>query len=157
VGVVLAAVLFMKRMADVTQAGFIESEDADEDTEREGPFIPPDVIVYKISGPFFFGAAEKLKTTLSQTSKRPRALIVNLRYVPAVDATGLRALEEFFERTKREHTLFLIVGLQEQPRNVLAKDGLLERIGTDKLFPTLSTAIEYANRVKADKEQKESA
>lgn len=145
VGVVLAALLFMKRMADVTQADFITNDgNAEEELAHAGPVIPKDVTVYKISGPFFFGAAEKLKTTLSELRVRPRVLIVNMRQVPAMDATGLQTVEEFFRSTSKEGTTLVLAGLQEQPRKVMQDAGLLEQLEPGQIQPGLQAALDFA-------------
>lgn len=157
VGVVLAAILFMRRMAEVTEADYMKSGESDED-ERQGagPVIPKDVIVYKINGPFFFGAAEKLKTTLSQMRIRPRAIIINMRQVPAMDSTGIYNLEEFHRRTAKEGTALIFAGLQDQPARVMENSGLLDLIGRESVRKNLKDALDYAETVRPVKKSRKS-
>ncbi|TAL17195.1 sulfate permease [bacterium] len=150
VGVVLAALLFMKRMADVSQAGFVDVNEQGELEEKihSDLFIPKEVTIYKIRGPFFFGASEKLTSTLGLLQEHPRVLILNMRMVPAMDATGLNAMEDILKKTKKQGTLFLLFGLQQQPRGVLEKGGLLETIGSENILPDLKAALARAEHVK---------
>ena len=100
VGVVLAALLFMRRMAEVTQVGYVTnmvSEDDEEDpndplrlSRRK---VPAGVEVFEVSGPFFFGAADKFKNAIGVVKEKPRILILRMRHVLSLDATALQALE----------------------------------------------------------------
>src|SRR5205085_7888710 len=105
VGMVLAAFLFMRRMAEVTNVSMVTRELADADGDDEGDpnavrdrSVPDGVEVFEINGPFFFGAAEQFKDTLNQVAKKPKVLIIRMRDVPAIDATGLHALQELARR-----------------------------------------------------------
>ncbi|MEJ7812165.1 MAG: STAS domain-containing protein [Gemmatimonadaceae bacterium] len=114
VGVVMAAFLFMKRMAEVTNVSVISREfrgnvdetDADSVRTRQ---VPRGGVVYEINGPFFFGAAETFKDTLARTMGKPRVLILRLRNVPAIDATGMHTLMDVVRRTRKDGTLGLLV------------------------------------------------
>jgi SulP family sulfate permease len=81
--------------------------------------------------------------------EHPRVLILNMRMVPAMDATGLNAMEDILKKTRKQGTLFLLFGLQQQPRNVLEKGGLLETIGSENILPDLKTALARAEQVKS--------
>lgn len=153
VGVVLAALLFMNRMADVTEAGFLKGEDLDEEEDalpsraiRAGE-IPDGVEVFQISGPFFFGAADKFKHALSRVEKRPRVLILRMRAVTAIDSTGLQILEEVVRESKHEGTALVISGLQPQPLAAMRKSGLLALIGEENLRPHLDAALVRAREL----------
>ncbi|HUF29390.1 MAG TPA: SulP family inorganic anion transporter, partial [Gemmatimonadaceae bacterium] len=110
VGMVLAAFLFMRRMSEVTNVGRFKGVLAGDDAdvapghELDQLLIPPGVIVYEINGPFFFGAAETFKDTIAQTQGKPRVLILRMRNVPAIDATGMYALMDVVRRSRREGT-----------------------------------------------------
>ena len=150
VGVVLAALLFMRRMAEVTQVRAITSLlDEEEQEEPElaqlGP-IPKDVEVYEINGPFFFGAAHKFRTTLSSIQRRPRVLVLRMDAVLAMDATGLQALEDLLSEARRDGTALLLAGVQPQPREVLERVGFLDRTGRDRVFETLAGALDRARQ-----------
>jgi sulfate permease, SulP family len=151
VGMVLAAFLFMKRMAEVTnitvvRQEFDESGSASSD-ERGAIYrrrIPPGVEVYEINGPFFFGAAEKFKDTLSEVSRRPKVLIVRMRNVPAIDSTAMHALKDLVRRTRRQGTHVLLSDVRSQPLIALERAGLLDEIGEDNLFGDVDQALETA-------------
>ena len=124
VGVVLAAFLFIKRMADVTNVGAItrELDDAPDGTmagDAEGVArrtIPEGVEVYEVNGPFFFGAADKIKDVLHFVAKKPRVFILRMRNVPVIDASGIRVLDDLFRSFSHQGIRFLIAGIQAQPR-----------------------------------------
>jgi SulP family sulfate permease len=119
VGVVFAALLFMRRMAEVTQANLVE---------EEHPAVrlplPKGVIVYEIAGPLFFGAAQRAITTLNRISVVTRAVIFRMDQVPAMDATGLVALESALDQLEKRDILAIITGLQKQPAALLRKSNL---------------------------------
>ena len=151
VGMVLAAFLFMKRMAEVTNVTMVTREfeepapgkgdDAGAIFRRK---VPPGVEVYEINGPFFFGAAEKFKDTLSQISKKPRVLIIRMRNVPAIDSTAMHALRDLIRRTRRDGTLVLLSDVHSQPLIALGRSELLDEIGEDHLFGNVDEALQAA-------------
>lgn len=145
VGVVLAAFLFMKRMAEVTQVRAVtglldESEPPDPELEALR-HRPAGVEVYEINGPFFFGAAHKFKATLSGIQRRPKVLVLRMRHVLALDATGLRAFEELLHSSERGGTKLIVSGLHAQPLVVLDRAGLVDRIGRQNLVGNLAAAF----------------
>ncbi len=154
VGIVLAALLFMRRMAEVTSVSAITGEDGDPgafagaDDVGRAPAreIPAGVQVYEINGPFFFGAAEKFKDTLATVSGKPRVLIVRMRDVPAIDATGMHALLDVVKRSRKDGTIVLLSDVHTQPLLALSRSAALEQIGEDNLFATLDDALEHARR-----------
>src|SRR5690606_15356612 len=110
-GMVLAAFLFMRRMAEVTNISAVSREFTDDAVAGRGgePLtLPPGVLVYEINGPFFFGAAEKFKDTLGSVDDRPRVLILRMRDVPAIDSTALNALRELVRRARKDRTRVII-------------------------------------------------
>ena len=152
VGMVLAAFLFMKRMADVTNVSVIQREfdDAAPPNGDAGTrHLSRGVVVYEINGPFFFGAAEKFKDTLATTLGKPRVLILRMRHVPAIDATGMHALEHMIQRTHRDGTLVLLSELQYQPTIALGRSGLLDDIGPEQTYETFEGALDRARRTEA--------
>jgi SulP family sulfate permease len=159
VGMVLAAFLFMKRMAEVTNITVVRQEFEESGTsssdERGAIYrrrIPPGVEVYEINGPFFFGAAEKFKDTLSEVSRKPKVLIVRMRNVPAIDSTAMHALKDLVRRTRRQGTHVLLSDVHSQPLVALERAGLLEEIGEDNLFGDVDAALDAArNRVQSDR------
>jgi len=151
VGMVLAAFLFMKRMAEVTNVTMVTRE-FEEPASGKGDDagaifrrkVPPGVEVYEINGPFFFGAAEKFKDTLSQISKKPRVLIIRMRNVPAIDSTAMHALRDLIRRTRRDGTLVLLSDVHSQPLIALGRSELLDEIGEDHLFGNVDEALQAA-------------
>src|ERR1035437_9200036 len=98
-----------------------------------GKEVPDGVLVYRIEGPFFFGAAEKLETALGRYSSVPRVVIFRLRTMPAVDATGLHALEVMLDKFPPKRTQLVLSGVQPQPMKVLSNAGFIDKIGLDNV------------------------
>ncbi len=153
VGMVLAAFLFMKRMAEVTNITIVRRE-FEETGEAPGDDqgaiyrrkIPPGVEVYEINGPFFFGAAEKFKQTLGEVSRRPKVLVIRMRNVPAIDSTAMHALKDLVRRTRSEGTHVLLSDVHSQPLIALGRSGLLDEIGESNLFGDVDQALETARQ-----------
>jgi SulP family sulfate permease len=152
VGMVLAAFLFMKRMAEVTNVTLVsrEFQDTGPSGDHSGAIyrrkVPAGVEVYEINGPFFFGAAEKFKDTLSEVSKKPKALIIRMRHVPAIDSTAMHALRDLVRRTRRDGTLVLFSDVHSQPLIALERSGLLDEIGGKYLFGNIDEALASARK-----------
>jgi SulP family sulfate permease len=141
VGLGLAAMLFMRRMALVTEAGV-----ASDETSLPGA-VPPGVVVYRVSGPLFFGAAQKAMGALGEIADDARAVVVQLDQVPAMDATGLVALESAIGRLRSNGIVAVLHGLRPQPRGVAERAGLLGQPGvvtTDAPADALRVAGELA-------------
>jgi SulP family sulfate permease len=118
VGVGLAALLFMKRMAEVS-GGRLLAEDHE---ELRGP-LPPGVVVYQIAGPLFFGAAQRAMSALQRWEKGVKVVVLDLRAVPLIDGTGLFNLRSAVDRLRRERVKVVLAGVQHQPLRALAKAG----------------------------------
>jgi len=154
VGMVLAAFLFMKRMAEVTNVSIVTREltDGRDNDEENDPNsvrrreIPPGVEVFEISGPFFFGAAEQFKDTLNQVARKPKVLIIRLRDVPLIDSSGLHALHELARACKRDGTLLLLSDVHAQPMFALVRSDMLAEIGEENLFGNLDQALDRARQ-----------
>jgi len=138
-GVVLASLLFMRRMVEVTGARLIEGEHP----ELSRP-VPSGVVLYDVSGPLFFGAAEKATSVLGQLGAGVRVLVMRLDDVPAIDATGLVALESALDRLRHRGTLTILTGLRPQPRRVLAAAGVVAEEGRLLLCADLESALDAA-------------
>lgn len=156
VGTVLAAMLFIRRMAEVSNISAVRREldnGADDLAELKDPNaisardIPPGVEVYEINGPFFFGIADRLQDTLRGLERPPRVFILRMRRVPAMDATGLHALEEFYEKCHRQGTVLLLSGVHAQPLNVLVQHSLSEKIGSKNLSGNIDDALNRAREL----------
>jgi SulP family sulfate permease len=146
VGMVLAAILFIKRVSETTQITAV-----DEKTETEGAHhsligkeIPSGVMVYRIFGAFFFGAVDKLETALQGMKREPDVLILRMRKVLAMDATGLNALEDLYERLRRKGKHLLLSGPHTQPLFMMDKAGFLDRLGRENVCPDVDAALARA-------------
>ena len=147
VGMVLAAFLFMRRMVSVATVSQVPLEMLEEETgdDLRTQLLPKGVDVYEINGPFFFGAAETFKDTLALVAGKPKVLILRMRRVPVVDATGLHALKDVVHRSRRDGTMVLLCEVQPQPLQALRRSVLIDEIGEEHILPTLDSAIERAN------------
>lgn len=155
VGVVLAAFLFMKRMADVAQVRALTNltEDEAEVTVDADEYeairsAPKGVEIFEVDGPFFFGAAQKFKSALSDIQRKPRVLILRMRHVLALDSTGLRVLEEM--QTDAEHgrgPVLVLSAIHTQPVVILERSGFLKRLGSENVAADLVDAIERARAI----------
>lgn len=139
VGIVLAALLFMKRMAAVTQAHLMEENHP----ALPGP-VPHGVIVYGISGPLFFGAAQAAMSALAHIGDRAKAVVLELDEVHAMDATGLVALESALDQLARRRILAVLAGVQEQPLGLIQRAGVDQR-GHVRLAPDLKAGLAIAD------------
>ena len=147
VGMVLASFLFMRRMAEVANVSAVTGEILEDDDGAEptkGPAIPKGVEVYEINGPFFFGAAETFKDTLARVAGKPKVLILRMRRVPAIDATGLHTLSDVIRRSRRDGTLVLLSEVQPQPLHALQRSVLIDEIGEEHLTASFDDAVERA-------------
>jgi SulP family sulfate permease len=156
VGMILAALLFMRRMSEVTNVAMLADQDestGDDLADFKDPNavskrgIPDAVEVYEINGPFFFGVADRLKDTLRGLEKPPKVFILRMRRVPAVDATGMHALEEFYEKCSRQGTLLLLAGVHAQPMFAMTQYGLIDRVGENNMFENLDDALTRAGEI----------
>jgi sulfate permease, SulP family len=164
VGIVAASLMFMKRMSDLTHVEGItdqlrdpegDAEDPDEITTMRrkkrvlsGHEIPAGVQVYEVNGPFFFGAADKLNEVMWEIGDAPRVLILRMRHVPAIDATGIHALEQMAKRCRQHGTLLILAEVRVEPLRELIRSGKLDAIGgRDAIAKTLEKALERADRI----------
>jgi len=150
VGVVLAALLFMRRMAEVTQVRALrEIVDYEASEAGDGPAspLPAGVEVFEINGSFCFGAARKFTETLLSLQSAPEVVILRMRHVLAMDATGLEALEEVAARFRRRGTALLLSGVHAQPLVVMERSGALDRLGEQNVFASFPEAMARAREL----------
>jgi len=155
VGMVLAAFLFMRRMAELTHVDSITrelKENGETNPEHDidpSQGIPKGIEVYEINGPFFFGAASKLGESLAYIEKPPKVFILRMRHVPTMDATGLHALEDFYSRCKRQGTTLILSEIHHNPFALLKKADKIETFGKKNLKPNFQDALKYAKEILA--------
>jgi SulP family sulfate permease len=159
VGIVVASLLFMKRMSDLTHVQGITSSDSegeDEDITEvrrrkrvvSGHEIPAGVEVYEVNGPFFFGAADKIKDVLTGIARPPKVFILRMRNVPAIDATGMHALEQMAKKCRHQGTTLILTEVGAQPLRAIVRAGKLEVFGGRKhLAKTFDMAVEAARKI----------
>ncbi len=142
VGLVLASLLFMKRMADVTEAhNWIDITD-DEDTDPDNislKRIPDNTRVYEINGPMFFAASDKFGYVLDD--KKFHILIIRMRNVPAIDSTGVEELKNIVKRCEKRGIKVIFSHVNEQPMRAMTKAGFTERVGMDNFCDHIDTAL----------------
>jgi SulP family sulfate permease len=139
VGVVLAALLFMRRMAEITGAKLHSGTHP----ELKEP-LPVGVVLYEINGPLFFGAAQKAMEALHTIEGKNDTVILDISAVPAIDGTGLVNLESAVERLEKDRVFVVISGIQPQPKAALARAGFEDEEGVMALVSTLDEAVTLA-------------
>jgi sulfate permease, SulP family len=151
VGMVLAAFLFMRRMAEVTNIQVLTHEFTDpaDDFEHDPNavrrrVVPEGVQVYEITGPFFFGAAEMFKDRVGRIAGKPKVLILRLRHVPAIDSTGLHALRDVARRSRHEGTLVVLSDVHAQPVVALERAGMYDELGEENIHGNIDDALNRA-------------
>jgi len=149
VGMVLAAVLFIKRVSETTEVSRVTEDDMLERPEHiaQGKTIPKGVLVYRIFGPFLFGAAEKMEDALSRVDVWPRVLVLRLHLVTAMDATGMNALESIVERMRRRGGTVILSGIHQQPLQMLRKAGFIDVIGRENFRATFDESLARAREI----------
>ncbi|MBI3819971.1 MAG: C4-dicarboxylic acid transporter DauA [Planctomycetes bacterium] len=136
-GVVFAALLFMKRMAESTEVSLTKAEHHEHKEQ-----LPKGVVIYEIAGPLFFGAAQRAMSALSQVNSKNRTVILNIESVPTMDVTGLVALESALNRLWKGGAFVVITGLRDQPARVLANAGIENREGRLAICKTYEEALD---------------
>lgn len=157
VGIVLAALVFIRRMVQTTDVSAVAGADLAERAETEAGAtalaaldIPKGVEVFEISGPFFFGVAAMLADILDRIEKAPQVFILRMGNVPLVDASGIDALGSFIDKNRARGTVVLLTRVQPQPLQVLREMGLLERLGPGAVQPNLTAALAKARAIVAE-------
>lgn len=146
VGILLAAILFMKRMSDVTEVeGWKYVDDEDDADSLSLRVVPHNTMVYEVSGPLFFGAADKiLKITLDE---KMNCLVLRMRSVSAIDATAMHNLEQLYTDCKKKNIQIILSHVGEQPMHVMEKSGFLDKVGRENVCAHIDDALECAARL----------
>jgi SulP family sulfate permease len=150
VGVILAALFFMRRMADaVNVEQQIDGVSIPADTQPESQAAAGGTLIYSIDGPLFFGAAEKLERTLQHIQRPASTLILRMGNMPFLDATGIFALEEIVSDFQRHGAHVLLVELRSNVRYKLERVGLIGHVGQENVIETLDLALRRAEQLQA--------
>ena len=139
VGIVLASILFMERMAAVSRVSLVSSEELDLDRP-----LPANLLLYEIAGPLFFGAAQKAMTAVRAVAKGVQVVVFDLRAVPLLDATGLVALDSTVLKLREGGVFVVLAGVQSGPLRVLAKAGWRNREGELAIGTSFDKALALA-------------
>jgi sulfate permease, SulP family len=148
VGLLLAVGIFVHRMSGMTSIGRVDPlADLEPSQYRFAPEDVPDgVVVYSVAGPFFFGAADQFKQTLSTAAKTPKVVILRMRDVPYLDATGLNALESVIHGLRRQGARVMVSAIQSAPLDFLQRAGTMRLLGDENLFHDTPAALIEARR-----------
>jgi SulP family sulfate permease len=153
VGLVAAGVLFIIRMSSMFQVNpedlakvSVPHRESTEQARSEQALLKKHIVVYRVDGPIFFGAANRFFDQLLKTDDGIKVVILRMRRVPVMDATGATALITMVERLERRKILIFMSGLQDQPKQPLTRMGVLDELSRDKhhLFETTEEAIAHA-------------
>lgn len=152
IGMVLAAFLFMRRMTQISNVNIITQEINDQ-AEKDDPqaiqkyTVAKGIEVFEINGPFFFGAAYKFKESMRVLKDKAKVLIIRMRAVPVIDATGIHALEEVYKAAKKQGTQLVISGIQPEVYKEFKKSGLLDTIGNENVLTNIEKALARAKEL----------
>lgn len=152
VGMIMAAFLFLNRMANVTEVKqWISTEDdynEEDDLDAIGlRKLPPRTTVYEITGPMFFGAVDKFMNIIEQSAQHEDVIILRMRSVPAMDATAFKTLENIYKQCKENNMILVFSHVNEQPMDVMRKTGFYEKVGKDNFQPHIDDAIMRAGKI----------
>ena len=151
VGVLLAAVLFIKRMADAAEVDSVTEnlkEDDEEAARNElARQVPKGVVVYELAGSLFFGAVDKFKETLNRIAVKPKILILRMRSVSSIDAAGINMIEDLMIHCKADGTQLLLSGVHAQPVVALTRAGVLKQLGEENALGNIDAALNRAREL----------
>ena len=148
IGVVLAALLFMKRMAetaDIKAWKYTDSPDITPGEAEKLRDIPHSISVFEICGPMFFAAADQILNINS--NHHTKVVVIRMRSVPAIDASAMRSLHELVSRAKKKNITLLFSHVNEQPMHVMEKDGFIELLGKEHFHKNIVDALDYAENL----------
>lgn len=145
-GILLAGLLFMKRMSDVTEVHSWKYTEDEEEAEREKlRLLPPHISVYEISGPLFFGAADEIGRIVAR--EQTTCLILRMRGVPAIDSTAMNAMNDLLKRCQKKGITLILSHVNPQPMKVMEKAGYAEKVGRENFFDNIDDAIRQAEKL----------
>ena len=152
-GLVIACVLFMRRVMETTEISVIKDEidpnkESDLEVHEENLIVPEGVEVYEINGPYFFGIATKFEEMMANMGDRPKVRIVRMRKVPFIDSTGVHNLTNLCEMCQKDNIQVVLSGVNEKVHTVLQKTGFFyDLIGKENICPNINAALERAKEI----------
>ena len=138
IGVVMAALLFMKNMSDSVAVEALSIDDINAEINDEQVSLPKNTMVYALEGPFFFGVASRLEHSLASAHIHAEALVLRLRKVPLIDATGIKTLFNLADKCRLHNTQLVLCGANKKVMSQLIQSGITEKIGMDNLVQHIS-------------------
>jgi len=149
VGMVFAAILFIKGVTETSEVSLVSESTEEEGSQHSivGREIPPGVAVYQMFGTFLFGAADKLESILRRLKQEPDVLILRMRHVSTMDATGLNVLEALYGQLHSHGKQLVLSGVREQPMKVMKKGGFVKRIGPENFCSDIIASLERAQAI----------
>ena len=149
VGMALAALLYILRVAETTTIAPVTQEYLEDGKAHilQDKEIPPNVAILRIHGPFLFGTTQKLEEATENLGAFPTIVILRLRNMTALDATGLHALEVFAERLRKTGRTLLLCGARDQPAELLARADIVEEVGRENILPNVEGALRRAREI----------
>ncbi len=148
VGVVLAAMLFMKRMSELSDIHSVDAPAVLDETEERDAAGSPRLVVYEIGGPLFFGMAQRFIDVMRFTRAVPEVLILRMRNIPSIDATGIEALETVVRRARAQGIRVLFSGVRPRVRDVLRRMGTEALVGPQNIHPDFASALAAAKSIR---------
>jgi SulP family sulfate permease len=150
VGLVIACVLFMRRVMETTEISVIKDEidpnkESDVELHEEHLVIRKGIEVYEINGPYFFGIATRFEEIMSELGDRPKVRVIRMRKVPFIDSTGIHNLSNLCTMSQRENITIVLSGVNEKVYQVLEKSGFNELLGKENICSNINLALERAN------------
>jgi len=146
---VLAAILFIKRSSETTEILAVDETTETEGSQHSlvGKEVPKGVMIYRMMGAFFFGAVDKLESVLHRLSQEPEVLILRMRKVIAMDATGLNALEDLQEKLRKRGKHLILSAPHTNPMMVMERAGFIERLGRENVCPNIDASLDRAREI----------
>ena len=148
-GMILAGLLFIRRIAETTTISEITTLEIERDRVHvlQDKVIPDYAAVFRIHGPFLFGASEKIEEILDRVDRLPPIVILRLRNMTAIDTTGLRALDDLGERLHATGRTLILCGARPQPARLIRRAGIVERVGPRNVCGSVQEALDRAREV----------
>lgn len=152
VGLVIACILFMRRVMETTEISVIKDEinpndELDIAVNEEHLMIPEGVEVYEINGPYFFGIATKFEETMAQLGDRPKVRIIRMRKVPFIDSTGIHNLTSLCRMSQKDKITIVLSGVNDKVHRTLEKSGFYELLGQENICPNINVALDRAKQI----------
>ncbi len=153
VGIVLSALLFIRRMAEISNVSMITRDLRGDEDPEDDPMaiqlreVPAGVEVFEVNGPFFFGMADSFLNALRNIERPVPVLIIRIRNVPAIDATGLHVLQDLHKKGLKDNTKLIFSGVLTQPLIIFERSGFLDEVGEENFCASIDGALDRAKQI----------